>query len=232
MAIVKQKFYPPIIQVIDRVKLFCEEHKYENILEIGPGNIPFPLAKKFVGYNEKVPNYIKVDIDEEPLPFQDKELDFIYCRHTLEDIQNPNFAFKEILRCAKSGYIETPSPLIESMKGVGIFEEQSKYYTGYFHHRYIIWSNMQKNEIYFLPKLNSITDNFIKIPKKYQEYVDNPYFWNNYFLFQEDKPPTMKMFKIDVNLGLKEASIKEYVDLLEKAINESIQNTIYFCSYY
>ena len=136
--VIKKHWYP-IKETHDSLIKFCNNNNYKNILEVGPGMCKFPLSNKFVGYNEKVDNYVSLDIDEEKLPFIDKEIDFIYSRHTLEDIQNPNFAMSEIIRCCKSGYIETPSPLIEVTKGVDGYNNNNLY-SGYLHHRYIIWS--------------------------------------------------------------------------------------------
>ena len=89
-------------------------------------------------------------------------MDFVYSRHTLEDIQNPDFCMNEIIRISKSGYIETPSPLIETAKGIDAPDKRMNY-AGYIHHRYIIWSNIEKCEIYILPKYNSIIDNYLEI---------------------------------------------------------------------
>lgn len=129
------------VKEIEYLITFCKVN-CKNILEIGPGNLQFPIANKFIGCNEKVDNYINIDIDEQLLPFLNKKLYFIYSRHVLEDIQNPNFVFQEI-RCSKSGYIEPPSPLIEITKGADIYPGSEKY-SGYLHHRYIIWSDIEK----------------------------------------------------------------------------------------
>ncbi len=157
---IKNFYWSPIINVINVVEDYCKKHNYKDILEIGPGIIPFSLATKVIGCNERIKNYIDLDIDINKLPFDDKSLDFTYSRHTLEDIQNPDFAMNEIIRVSKSGFIETPSPLIEITKGVDIFPETNSY-AGYCHHRYIVWSDIEKCEIHFLAKYNTIIDNFI-----------------------------------------------------------------------
>ena len=68
-----------------------------------------------------------------PLPFRDKQFDFVVCSHTLEDIRNPIQACHEIVRVGKRGYIEVPSRLWESTIGV-----ESNRYTGFYHHRWLI----------------------------------------------------------------------------------------------
>lgn len=209
---------------------YCKFNNYENILEIGPGIQPFPLAKKFVGYNEELDNYISLDIDEQKLPFNDKELDFIYSRHTLEDIQNPNFAMSEIIRCCKSGYIETPSPLVEIAKGVDGFND-SESYGGYIHHRYIVWSDIEKCEIYFLPKYSCIIDRFSSILLNQHSYdILNKYpmNWNNCFIWK-DREPKIVMYKNIINYKLTPLT---YMNIVNKAIETSIENNKYFITNY
>ncbi len=68
----------------------------------------------------------------EAWPFKDKQFDFVVCKHTLEDVRDPIWVCNEIIRVGKSGYIETPSRIVESMLGV----ERSRY-CGYSHHRWL-----------------------------------------------------------------------------------------------
>ena len=86
---IQNLFWTPIKNISNRVELFCNNNNYKNILEIGPGIEQFPLATTFIGYNEKIKNYIEIDIDVDKIPATDKSFDFIYSRHTMEDIQNP-----------------------------------------------------------------------------------------------------------------------------------------------
>ena len=145
------------IKIVENI---CLTNKYQKNLEIGPGIVPFLLATDFIGSNENIKNYIDIDIDNQLFPYKDNEIDFVYCRHVLEDIQNPDFALQEIFRVTKDGgYIETPSPLIEITKDVDA-NNLSNIYCGYVHHRYIVWSDIEKCEIYFLPKYSSIIDNY------------------------------------------------------------------------
>jgi SAM-dependent methyltransferase len=48
-----------------------------------------------------------------PWPYPDKFFDFSFCSHTLEDLRDPLTVCRELVRVAKSGYIETPSRLRE-----------------------------------------------------------------------------------------------------------------------
>jgi len=164
------------------------------------------------------------DIDTDKFNESYKSVDFIHARHILEDIQNPNFAMSEIIRCCKSGYIETPSPLIEVTKGVDGCNK-CHLYGGYIHHRYIIWSDIEKCEIFFLPKYNNIIDNFIILNENHYKLINNnPYMWNNYFIWK-DKQCKITMYKNGINYIL---TPENYIDIINIAINTSIKNTEYF----
>jgi hypothetical protein len=150
----------------------------------------------------------------------------------LEDIQNPDFAMQEIIRISKhGGYIETPSPLVEITKNVDS-SEFSYLYCGYIHHRYIVWGNMQKNELYFLPKYSCILDHLLQSNQNnhYALLNSQPILWNNYFLFTT--PPTVIVYKNGVNFNVNSSSVMqmvtEYADLVSRAVQESIENTNYF----
>jgi hypothetical protein len=223
---VKNLYWWPIKEVSNIVEKFCTDNDFTNVLEIGPGLEPFPLAKTFIGYNEKVENYLSLDIDKDKIPLEDKHFDFIYSRHTMEDIQNPDFALSEIIRTTNSGYIETPSPLIEITKGVDS-KPFTNNYGGYIHHRYIIWSSIEKCEIYLLPKYSPIIDGIIQNDEKVNTHLLNiinnyPVYWNNYFIWK-DQIPKVIMYKNGVNMNM-----EDYIGLINRAVNESLINTNYF----
>lgn len=221
---VKNCFWFPNNKILNILYDYCGRKNYSNVLEVGPGSVPFKLAQIFVGLNECIPKFINVDINKEKLPFLDKQFDFIYCRHVLEDIYNPEFALRQIIRTSNSCFIETPSPLIECMKYVDC-ESGNDVDTlrGYRHHRYLIWSNFEKNEIYFLPKYPliekiRIENNFLKILCKLaNEY---PVYWNNYILLDNTKKePTIIMYDHPKDFNN---------ETIQRAIFESIANTNYF----
>jgi len=228
-------YWSPIKEITNNIEHFCIKNNFKNILEIGPGNVPFSLSTKTIGYNEMIKDYIELDIDIDRFPFENKFFDFVYSRHTLEDIQNPDFCMSEIIRVSNSGYIETPSPLIEVTKGVDA-SSKTLNYAGYIHHRYIVWSDIEKCEIYFLPKYNSIIDNFFEpnndIKVNMFNIINNyPVYWNNYFIW-DNKTPKIIMYKNGVNFGVKNHMIHDYINLLYKAIDISIKNTNYFFNNY
>ncbi len=78
-------------------------------------------------------SYFQMDIcGPDPWPFKDKEFDFAVCSHTLEDVRDPIFVCRELNRVARGGYIEVPSRLVESTRGV-----ERPFFCGYYHHRWL-----------------------------------------------------------------------------------------------
>lgn len=60
-------YWGPNEMIIKMIEQLCITNKYEKVLEIGPGTIPFKLATDFIGSNETIQNYIDIDIDKEKL---------------------------------------------------------------------------------------------------------------------------------------------------------------------
>jgi hypothetical protein len=81
----------------------------------------------------------------EPWPFPDKRFDFVFCLHTLEDVRDPIRVCREMVRVGKAGYVEMPTRILESMRGV----ERSRY-VGYSHHRWLC--EFTRHEVTFLFK--------------------------------------------------------------------------------
>lgn len=77
--------------------------------------------------------WVQWDIcSREPWPFKDKQFDFVLCKGTLEDLRDPVWVCQEMMRVGKSGYLETPNRIIESLPGI----ERSRY-CGYSHHHWL-----------------------------------------------------------------------------------------------
>ena len=102
--------------------------------------------------------WIQRDIcDKMPYPFADKQFDFVTCSHTLEDVRDPLWVCAEMIRIGKAGYIEVPSRIWESCRGMepGI--------AGLSHHRWLI--EIAGNSLRFLPKLHRIHNWRYSLPK-------------------------------------------------------------------
>jgi hypothetical protein len=123
-----------------------------------------------------------------PLPFRDKEFDFVICSHTLEDIRDPIQACHEIVRVGKRGYVEVPSRLWESTIGV-----QSNRYTGFYHHRWLIdvVGEGAETEMVFRFKPHCIHESFrYHLPRRMvrgKPWADlsSWFFWEGEFKFRE-----------------------------------------------
>lgn len=119
------------------------------------------------------------DLSSDPLPFDDGEVDFVFCRHTLEDMDNPAHLLREIKRVAKAGYIETPSPVVELTRGVDAVGG----HLGYSHHRWVCLgdgSHLTMCAKYPLIETLSVPD-----VSAWLDSVGLPA-WNTHCLFGED----------------------------------------------
>ena len=112
-------------------------------VDLCPGSYPLPYeGAKRIGWGHD-----GLDITRDRLPFQDQEVDFLYCRHTLEDLLDPRPVMQEIARVAKAGWIETPSVVSELTRCI---DGGSPMHRGYCHHRSVFWN--EGNRICVMPK--------------------------------------------------------------------------------
>ncbi len=94
--------------------------------------------------------WIQRDICEKtPFPFADKELDFVVCSHTLEDLRDPLWVCSEMIRIGKRGYIEVPARIHETCRGW-----ENPYQAGLSHHRWLI--EIEGKHIKFFMKYHMI----------------------------------------------------------------------------
>jgi predicted O-methyltransferase YrrM len=213
--------YTPIKSI--RNKLIGKCISMERVLEVGPGKIPFEVATNFVDNGGKCsndPRFVMMDINYDKYRESHNSYNFVYCRHTLEDICNPKFAFEEMTRVGEAGYIETPSPLIEVLRGI----EKDTNFRGYCHHRYIVWTD-RNNVLHFLPKLSIIEKISMSqtLENKLMYIANNyPYYWNNYYMWDKstNNYPKVKIHTIDLDFN-----INEYGKVLMEAVLESFEST-------
>jgi SAM-dependent methyltransferase len=117
------------------------------VLEIGPGHNPFEgvthvLERDVTDGRERggnpliVPTAAKLIVGEATvLPFAAASFDYVYASHVLEHVEDPASACAEIMRVAKAGYIETPSPFLE--QGLALRDETSP---EHWFHRWFVFS--------------------------------------------------------------------------------------------
>lgn len=99
--------------------------------------------------------------DREPWPFADKQIDFVVCSHTLEDVRDPIWMCAELNRIAKAGYIEVPSRLEEQSYG---FQGP---WTGWSHHRWLI--DADENGLTFVHKSGVVEREDSHFPPEFQQ---------------------------------------------------------------
>jgi hypothetical protein len=202
-----------------------KEGIHDRIIDAACGFAIFDRATHLVDFEKQnIPgkHVFTIDLDYDKFPYEDKYFNFVYSRHTLEDIQNPLHAFQEFIRIGKQGYIETPSPLIECMKDVDA-NKLSPSYRGYIHHRYIVWT--KDHTLYFLPKyplLDHIT--FLEPVMKKFRYLANyyPVYWNNYYTWDPQHPPNIVVYRNGINFSL---AGDDYINLVNESIHASIAST-------
>jgi hypothetical protein len=159
------------------------------VLELGPGAVPLPKATHFCGWSdkekEKFDNYKVVDFSTDKLPYKDKEFDFVYARHVLEDLYNPFNCMDEMSRVAKAGFIECPSPIAEVCRDVENwkdFVQDDIKLRGYSHHHYIVWNDGKLNFLHKFP----VIERMQLIDEDYTyELLKNPYNWNTYYIWKD-----------------------------------------------
>lgn len=220
-----KKYWAPISEILQLNIKICKDNNCEKIIELGPGSNPFSLSNYFIEHNTNFINKLdssktiyNLNLNNSKLDVDENYFDFCYARHIFEDVQNPDFIFNNITKQCKLGYIETPSPLIECLRNV---DATNQSYRGYIHHRYIVWTNNENNELHFLPKMPIIE--YILINKDFENFMyeyanKNPLYWNNYYWWDKDnnKLPKIIMHEFDC---------KTYSELLMTGILKSIQNT-------
>jgi ubiquinone/menaquinone biosynthesis C-methylase UbiE len=89
------------------------------VLDVGSGHYPFPhatiLSELYLGPNRhRTEEAVRdgrpfVVFDIHAMPFRDHSVDFAYCSHVLEHVEDPARACAELVRVARDGYIETPT---------------------------------------------------------------------------------------------------------------------------
>lgn len=76
----------------------------------------------------------------------DQSFDFVVCSHVLEDVRDPVFVCRQLVRVGRAGYIETPSRFRECAKARADDED-----AGWNHHRWIV--DVEADRLVFTAKL-------------------------------------------------------------------------------
>jgi hypothetical protein len=224
MVIVKH--WAPLNGIAEYWNELCAARGYRQVLEVGPGCVPFAAATAQIDVVPCVrPNVQtwRLDIDTDVIPVDSQFYNFAYCRHVLEDIQNPNFAFAELARVSSAGYVETPSPLVECSRGTDS-PVNATHYCGYHHHRYIVWTEVEDNSLHFLPKLPLLEHIVLSAVHENEAQLGSAETWNNYYWWDASRPPKCVIYKHGVNFTI----MNDYETLLTRAITQSLHATEVF----
>jgi len=179
------------------------------ILELGPGTHPFPDASHDI---DKVPykvdesvlngnkkEHVIMDFGTKKFPYPDNMFSFGYSANAFEELDNPVHAFEELTRVARTGFIMTTSPIIET---TDIFGHATKF-IGFPHHRYLFWTDVDTNILYALPKWSFLAN--VDTPGIFSEEEQGmwiqllsrrPAYWNNYYHFNHDDPKKKPNLKV------------------------------------
>lgn len=129
--------------------------------------------------------WVQRDIcDREPWPFRDRFFDFAICSHTLEDLRDPLGVCSELVRVAKAGYIEVPSRVMESSRGL-----ERRWMAGLSHHRWLI-ELQGDSHLVFMHKSAMIHERYLSLPKRYHDGLPEEqrflrFLWEGGFTFEE-----------------------------------------------
>ena len=189
------------------------------VLEIGPGNLPFPRANEFVDFVELGPDarayaqgpVHKIDAACSYLPFPDKSFDFVYARHVLEDMWNPFALCAEMSRVGKAGYIETPSPITELCRGV---DGSAPPYRGYHHHRFFVWN--YRNELRLVSKYTIVEYLMFDEAQLVALLRAGPKYWNTYHLWEGEINVQHRQSPLHYDIT------RDYVTLLNDAVRNAV----------
>ena len=215
---IQKHYWAPFEPMVKKVEELAASKS--TVLEIGPGQKPFARATEFVDWREfpelKGKRVHALNINQDHLPLADKSFEFVYCRHTLEDLYNPFLMCLEMDRVAKAGYIETPSPIAESARGV---DYRSPPWRGYHHHRYFVW--VENKTLMFLPKYPVIEhiDLGDWEPRLIELLNKHPLFWNTYYFW--DGALSYRLLEHDKDFRI----TKDYPQRIIAAIEQSREHT-------
>lgn len=196
--------------------------KGSRVLDVGPGNVPFQRATDEVDWQQiEGRKILRCNFLEDKLPFEDKSIDFVYCRHVLEDLFNPFPLMQEMSRVGKIGYIETPSPTAEVCRKTEAWDRPR--YRGYHHHKWLIWPD--HGVLQFMQK--SVVLEYMNFEEHLLEQLlgQGPYLWNTYYLWQDEIRYKCKESPMDYILH------KDYPRLVSEAIYQSQIETQSFWKY-
>ena len=104
----------------EHIQNILKENLDWKILDIGCGYNANPLANVICDIQDlsnhyKDKKFIRLNSNENKLPFKDKEFDFVIASHVLEHVRDFKTFISEIERISNQGYIEVPTKLEDNL---------------------------------------------------------------------------------------------------------------------
>lgn len=218
------KPWAPIASVMAFIKTVGSGDK---VLDVGAGRTPFVNATHTVDLVPKRRENVQsvaLNFRHSVLPFEDKFFDFVFCRHTAEDMDDPLRMLQELSRVGKRGYVETPSPLSEVCRGI---DGGSPPWRGYNHHRHLIWE--KDKTLYILPKLVPIEHMVLDDEKNVALLQAFPALANTYLLWEGSFEIRFVWDEILLNYENRLPG-KSYAQAVQSAIEDGIASSTEFLS--
>ena len=213
------------------------------VLEIGSGNNPQAcssiLLDKYIAtttHHRSGSAEIKI-LNEKPfilgdgnkLPFKNKSIDVIICRHVIEHVDNPKAFLGELQRVGKRGYLEWPSIFSELISGgfgeqakiQGLFPsevrgilEELEHGSGSKGHKWYIVPIGET--LYFVPKIKDIYPLYLIFGAYYKRQSKHRHYSKVYsVIWTEDNVLNVKVIS-DRTINHASETIKDEFDLQEQ----------------
>lgn len=143
-------------------------------------------------------------------------LEYTYMPHLMQRASNPVQLFNTVTTKSQEGLIETPSPLIEVLRGVDPLSKTLPGLRGYSSHSWLIWTELEDNSLHMLPKLG-LLEHMPVSKRQEREWATvantHPVLWNNYYEWSSRKAAKLVVHMLEFD---------SYFALVERAIEQSI----------
>lgn len=125
------------------------------IMDLGGGLESLERATHIIDYHKPSTSAIWIpgnlcDLDTYRV-FSDKQFDWVYCNHTLEDLYDPFIVLREAQRIAKRGLFGVPN--WECEIAIQVRRGDWENISGWPHHFWLIGRNKSTDRLEFFPKL-------------------------------------------------------------------------------
>lgn len=173
-------------------KKFLAENKNLKILDLGcslanywkEANNFADIDNHYESFKKLNLKYTKIEPNKK-LPFKDKEFDYVILSHVLEHVPNLLEFKDELIRIAKSGYIELPTKFYDNL----VFGSDEPILG----HKWWFEFDDDNNILYYTKKIDAI-EKFISVGTswKFQKYFEDSFilqfYWKDNFEMKERAP--------------------------------------------